>query len=165
MSRQKALFLDRDGVIIAERDGAYNYTLQNATLLPGVAEFLSHVHSLGYKLIVITNQSGVAKGIYTKENVDEVHNHIQYQLSRYQQSLQIHDFFVCPHHPDFSACLCRKPQHLLIQRAIHRYRLDVNYCLMIGDRERDVLAAQKAGVTGILIESNSNLLPYLRLFA
>ncbi len=152
---QKAIFLDRDGVLIAERDGAYNFELKNSYLLPGIGLFLQEMAKQGYIFIVITNQSGVSKGLYTLENLEAMHQSISEQLKSF--GVEIAEYYACPHFPAVSECLCRKPKGLLIQKAVARFGIDSKLSVMIGDRPRDIEAANVAGVRGLLIESNSVL--------
>ncbi len=153
----KAVFLDRDGVI---NDGTayYTYTKEAFVVNPGVIEGLQKLQKAGYKFIVITNQSGVAKGVYSLDDVKTVH---QYMIRQFvENGVVIDGLFVCPHHPSVADCNCRKPKTELFERAIRDFDIDVTKSYMIGDSERDIIAAEKVGVKGIKIERNENILPY-----
>lgn len=154
----KALFLDRDGVINMER-GDYTWKKEDISLLPDLIPFLHSAKKKGYTFFVITNQGGIGKGIYTTKEYLEVEQYIADLLAG--ENLFFEEVYYCPHHPTTGKCLCRKPGSLLLEKAIARFNIDAGISVMIGDRERDVVAANGAGVKGILIESNSPLLPIL----
>ncbi len=154
MKKGKAIFLDRDGVINKER-GDFTWRLSDFVLVEGLVPFLKSLMDKGYDLVVITNQSGIAKGLYGHEEVKLLHAWLRSYLQQHQ--IYIKEIYYCPHHPEVGTCLCRKPGSLMIEKALSRFNYDPSKCFMIGDRERDVLAAEGAGVSGILVESNSNL--------
>lgn len=150
----KAVFLDRDGTIIAER-GDYNFHPDHIEINEGAIETLMSFRKKGYLIIVITNQGGIAKGLYKASDVTLIHNIIYDFFNDY--GIKIHDFFYCPHHPDFTLCLCRKPNSLMLEKAIAMYNIDKKASYMIGDSERDIEAAINAGIKGIKIEPNQDL--------
>lgn len=154
MNERKAIFLDRDGVINCER-GDFTWRLNDFVLVDGLLPFLEALTEKGYDLVVITNQSGIAKGLYGHDEVRLLHAWLRSYLQ--QQKIYIKEIYYCPHHPDHGQCLCRKPGSLMIEKALSRFNYDPALCYMIGDRERDVQAAEAAGIKGILVESNSNL--------
>lgn len=154
----KAVFLDRDGVINFER-GNYTFHLKDFVINDGVTEALINFQSKGYLLFVITNQSGISKGIYTHGNVKSIHDFLINKLK--DAGIKIHGIYYCPHHPEQTNCLCRKPNSLLVEKAIARFDIDPQASFLIGDKERDIVAGGSAGLTGILIESNSSLLELL----
>ncbi|MFL2582051.1 MAG: D-glycero-alpha-D-manno-heptose-1,7-bisphosphate 7-phosphatase [Flavobacteriales bacterium] len=147
----KAVFLDRDGVINHDPDD-YTYLLNETTILPGIIEFAKKVKEKGYLLIVITNQGGVNKGRYTKSDVEAVNDFIQSEFNK--SGVSIEEFFYCPHHSALQACLCRKPDSLLIERGLYKYNVDPKKSYFIGDKWRDVECGEKAGVKGIKIDVN-----------
>jgi D-glycero-D-manno-heptose 1,7-bisphosphate phosphatase len=153
--KNKALFLDRDGVINHD-PGDYTYSLEEFVVLPGVIDALEQAASKGYLLIVITNQGGIAKGLYTEAAVRQMHRHLDSMCRA--RNFGITAFYFSPHHPDFGNSLTRKPASLMIERAIARYHIDPIRSLMVGDKMRDLEAAEKAGVSGILIPTNGSLL-------
>jgi len=152
---QKTLFLDRDGVINYD-PGDYTSSLEEFVILADVPDAVQLASEKGYKIIVITNQGGIAKGLYTHEEVHRIHSYLRDQIP------QIDAIFYSPHHPEYGNSLTRKPQSLLLERAIHRYKIDVSKSLMIGDKDRDIECAARVGVKGILIATNDSLLKYIQ---
>lgn len=154
-SEKKAIFLDRDGVLIRER-GDYTWQLEDMKINEGVADALKTFSSAGFILIVISNQSGIAQGLYSKENADYLHNH----MDRYFQNKGVHinEYYYCPHHPSVSNCLCRKPDSLLLEKAISRFQINAKHSWFIGDADRDIEAGNKAGVKTLKIEVNGSLI-------
>lgn len=154
----KAILLDRDGIILVER-GDYNHLSEHHVYVEGIEEALSKLQQEGFLLIVITNQSGIAKGVYSEERVIHMHEEIKDHFK--QRNIDIIDFYFCPHHPDITQCLCRKPGSLMLERAIAKYDLDKNKTWFIGDKERDMEAGRAAGVHTLYLEENSNLMNFL----
>ena len=146
---QKAVFLDRDGVINVER-GTYTYLPDDFIVMKGVAEALEIFKINGFKIIVITNQSGISQGIYTKEMMDACHE----KMKKECRSL-IDDIFYAKWHPDISASLSRKPDSLMLERAIARHHIIPTESWLIGDKERDVLSGMKVNLRTILIGSGN----------
>ena len=149
--KNKAVFLDRDGVLNKEL-GDYVSRLEDFKVLDNFSA-LKTLQDKGYMLIVATNQGGLCKGWYTEETLAQMHSHLK---QVYQENGVIFtDIFYCPHHPDFTGdCDCRKPKPGMLLRGIEKYNLDPSQSYFIGDRERDMEAGRAAGVTGILIESD-----------
>ena len=137
----KCVFLDRDGVLNVDR-ADYVYRLDDFVIPDGVVEGLRRLKEAGYLLIVITNQAGIAKGLYTRDDVMRCHTYLQEQCGHL-----IDDIYYCPHHPDYTTrSLTRKPESLLLEKAIAKYNIDVNNSWMIGDALRDMLAGRRVGV-------------------
>ncbi|MCK9499566.1 MAG: HAD family hydrolase [Bacteroidales bacterium] len=151
----KAVFLDRDGVINFEK-GHYTTNLDDFIINKGVGAAIKLLKDNGYLVIVISNQGGIAKALYTHEDVLEMH--IKFCEYLFEFDTKIDDFFYCPHHQDYGKCLCRKPEALLFEKAIKIYNIDVKNSLMIGDSDRDIQAAAKCGINGIKIKPNENIL-------
>lgn len=152
---EKAVFLDRDGVINHDV-GNYTTSLKEFEVLPGVLDILKKWFDQGYGLIVITNQGGIDKGLFTEDTVTAMHQYLQGLCNL--NGFAIDAFYYCIHHPEASGkCLCRKPGSLLVEKALHRFGLKPENCFMIGDRERDVEAAAGAGVKGMLTEQNRGI--------
>jgi len=149
----KAIFLDRDGVINFER--GYTHKLEDFVILPDVIEALQLFLQKGYLLIVISNQSGIAKGLYKQSETEVLHKYMLEEFSK--NNITISEIYYCVHHPDVSRCICRKPDSLFVEKAIARFNIDASQSYFIGDKERDTEAGEKAGVKGILIEANTPL--------
>lgn len=149
--RVAAIFLDRDGTINVEK----NYLIDPAgfELIPGVGDALRRCQEAGYLLIVVTNQSGVARGYFTTKEVEELHVHLQAELSVY--GVQIDAFYLCPHHPDYSdgLCGCRKGAPGMLLQAAADYDIDLAASWMIGDKRTDVEAGNRAGCRSILVRT------------
>ncbi len=152
--KNKALFLDRDGVINHD-PGDYTHSLKEFHILPTVIEALQIATQRGYKIILITNQGGIAKGLYSHADVAEIHAYFRGECQKH--NVVIDGIFYSPHHPDFGNSLTRKPKSLMMERAIHRFKVDTNLSVMIGDKQRDLDCAEKVGVRGILIPTNADL--------
>jgi D-glycero-D-manno-heptose 1,7-bisphosphate phosphatase len=158
--KNKAVFLDRDGVLNHEQ-GDYICRLEDFHVLDNF-DALKTLQDKGYLLLVATNQGGLAKGWYTEEELAKMHNELKKQY--HEHGVEITDIFYCPHHPDFTGdCDCRKPKPGLLLQGIAKYDLDPAQSYFIGDRERDVEAGTAAGVKGILINSDQPLSEVLDL--
>lgn len=136
----KCIFLDRDGVINKDYVD-YAYTLDRFEILDGVHEAISRIKRAGYLAIVITNQSGISKGIYSRAQMQECHDYMQAELDN-----QIDRIYYAPWHPDHSESLSRKPGTLMFERAIARFDIDTSLSWMIGDKKRDLIPAIKLGL-------------------
>lgn len=158
---QKAVFLDRDGVLNAER-GDYICDLNQFEILPHVIPNLQTLESNGFLLIVITNQGGIAKGLYDHQTLKNIHQKLINTLL--ESHVALTDIYYCPHHPDFGKCMCRKPGSLMIEKALSRYNIQPENSYMIGDADRDVQAATAAGIKSFKIESNTDWTPLLKYF-
>jgi D-glycero-D-manno-heptose 1,7-bisphosphate phosphatase len=152
---QKAVFLDRDGVLNKDNE-YYTFRYENFIINEGVVEALQKFQANDFLLFVITNQSGIAKKMYTANDVFRLHEQVNVHFLK--NNINITEYYFCPHHPEISNCICRKPNSLLLEKAIAIYTIDVTKSFFIGDRSRDMEAANHVGVKGILIESNQNML-------
>lgn len=159
MSGRAAVFLDRDGVINRER-GEHTWRMAGFEVLPDVAAALKEMHAAGRLTIVVSNQSGIALGLYTKADVEALHTYLHHHLSQHGAVLDA--VYYCPHHPTQGKCLCRKPGGLLLERAIARFGIDPARSVMIGDKPRDIEAAASVGVRGVQVEANTSLLQVWR---
>jgi D-glycero-D-manno-heptose 1,7-bisphosphate phosphatase len=149
----KAIFLDRDGVINVER--GYTHRLEDFVILPDLIEVLQLFQKKGYLLIIVSNQSGIAKELYKQNDVEVLHNYLTEEFKK--NTITLSEIYYCVHHPDVSRCICRKPDSLFVEKALARFNIDKTKSYFIGDKERDVESAEKAGVKGILIEANISL--------
>jgi D-glycero-D-manno-heptose 1,7-bisphosphate phosphatase len=155
MERKKAVFLDRDGVINHD-PGDYTLNLSEFHVLPTAFEAMKSMWDAGYLLVIITNQACIAKGKTTVEAVEEIHSFLGEEARK--MGFEIAECYYCPHHPDFSQCLCRKPGSIMVEKALGRFDLDAERCVMIGDKDRDVQCAEGAGVRGVKMDVNGDLL-------
>lgn len=154
----KVIFLDRDGVINFE-PGDYTYQVENFHIVDGLLEALNFLQKKGYQFIVITNQGGISKGIYNHNDVKNVH---QYMVQEFNKvGINILDIYYCPHHSANGKCICRKPDSLMLEKAVARYEVDKATSFFIGDSSRDIAAAKKVGIKGIEIKKNDNLNNYM----
>ena len=145
-----AVFLDRDGTIIVDVD--YIGTPDRVQLIPGAAAAIRRLNGAGWPVIVVTNQSGIARGLFTREDYDAVSQRIKELLGK--EGARIDASYVCPHHPDFTgACQCRKPGTLLYRQAAADHGLDPKRSWFVGDKMRDVTPARAFAGRGLLIPS------------
>lgn len=161
--KQGAVFFDRDGVLNV--DHGYTYRQEDFQWMPGAIETIKMFNERNYRVIVITNQSGVARGYYTEDDVLALHAYMAVELEK--QGAHIDAFYYCPHHPEGAIvkyrekCNCRKPAPGMLIKAMTEWPIDREGSLVIGDKPSDVLAAQAAGVKGYLF-AGSNLLEYVK---
>lgn len=158
---RKAVFLDRDGVINV--DHGYVYRKEDFEFVDGIFDVCRYFQEQGYLLIVVTNQSGIARGMYTEAQFQEL---TQWMVARFaKQGVTITRVYHCPHHPDFGPeearhCECRKPEPGMINTGLDAYGLSAEHCIMIGDKRGDMEAASAAGIgTKILVTSGQALPP------
>ncbi|MFH1409354.1 MAG: D-glycero-beta-D-manno-heptose 1,7-bisphosphate 7-phosphatase [Nanoarchaeota archaeon] len=150
----RAVFLDRDGTI--NRDSLYAYKIEDFVFLPGVKEGLKKLQALSFKLIVITSQSGIARGFYTEEDLEKVHAYMRSALEK--EGVHLDAVYYCPHHPEAGneryrkVCDCRKPKIGLFLEAKKRFDIDLKKSYMIGDRSKDMAAGKTAGCTTIYLD-------------
>ena len=145
-----AALVDRDGTIIRERE--YLSDPAGVELLPGAAEGLLALQRAGYAIVIVTNQSGVARGLYDETAYAAVAREVERQLR--DAGVRVLGSYHCPHHPDFTGpCDCRKPAPGLALRAARDHGLDLGRSVFIGDRVRDVSMAAGLGGIGVLVRS------------
>jgi len=146
--KAKAVFLDRDGVINEER--GYVHKEDDFALLPGVVAAIRQLRSSGFKVIVVTNQSGIARGFFDVAAVNTLHRHLHRILAA--EGTQVDGIYYCPHHPNGTvtefavACDCRKPMPGLFLRAASELELDLKASYLVGDKLSDIQAGRQAGV-------------------
>ncbi len=141
----KCIFLDRDGVINVDKVD-YTYTLEDFKIIPGVIEALEAFKKAGYLLVVITNQSGIAKGIYGHEDVKICHDFFQEKCGAL-----IDRYYYSPYHQTISESISRKPDSLMFEKAIAKFDIDIESSWMIGDKNRDLVPAKKLGIKTALV--------------
>ena len=150
-----AVFLDRDGTIIVEK----NYLIDPADLefIPGVPQALKRLQNSGYLLVVVTNQSGVARGYFSVEQVGHLHDHMRKLLQKYGVNLA--GVYSCPHHPTAGTgeylkdCACRKGEPGMLFQAARDLGIDLQRSYMVGDKEADIVAGSAAGCKSILVKT------------
>ena len=165
MTAKAAVFLDRDGTIIG--DPGYLANPDGVTLLPGAAEAIARLNRAGRPAVVVTNQSGIARGLLTKEQYLATERRLDALLRERGARLDAH--YYCPHHPELTGpCPCRKPGVRLFVRAAEDLGLDLQASWWVGDRIRDVLPAESVGGRGVLVLTGDGVkeaaAPEARLF-
>jgi D-glycero-D-manno-heptose 1,7-bisphosphate phosphatase len=158
----KAIFLDRDGVINRNDDHYYVYSPGDFVINEGIMEFMQDVQKRGYLLIIISNQGGISKGLYTRNDTEGLHELLLEQCRR--NNISISEIYYCPHSSKVEKCLCRKPLPLMLEKAMARFGIDPGQSWFIGDADRDSQAGKAAGLRTLQVKSNENLLPYLNKF-
>ncbi|MEZ0322892.1 MAG: D-glycero-beta-D-manno-heptose 1,7-bisphosphate 7-phosphatase [Hydrogenothermaceae bacterium] len=155
----KAVFLDRDGVINVDK--GYVHKIEEFEFYPNVFEALRKLQDAGFKLFVVTNQSGIAVGYYTEEDFLKL---TDYMLKEFEKKgIKIDKVYYCPHHengivPEYSfKCDCRKPESGMIRQAIKEFGIDPKKSFLIGDKENDILAAHKENIKAILVKTGQGL--------
>lgn len=147
---ERAVFVDRDGTLIQERD--YLSDPAQVELLPGVVDSLAGFQDDGYRIVVITNQSGIARGLFDEAAYHAVRTALEDQLRT--AGIQLLATYHCPHHPAFTGpCACRKPAPGLFRRAAREHGLDLSRSVYIGDRVRDVVTGLELGGLPILVRT------------
>ncbi len=142
------VFLDRDGTL--NKDTGYVRSPDEVELLPGVGSALARLKRAGVRLVVVTNQSGVARGIFTMADVERVHAKLQALLQA--EGVEVDAIYCCPHHPD-DGCACRKPNTAMVDRAVRDLGLDLSRAYVVGDQKRDIELAQRLCARSILVMS------------
>lgn len=155
----KAVFFDRDGTLNV--DVKYLHRVEDFIWIDGAKKAIKLCNDLGYIVIIVTNQSGIARGYYDENDVLEVHSWMQKELGKI--GAHLNDIFYCPHHVDGviekykRRCDCRKPATGMLETAIKKYDICRNTSFFVGDAETDMKCAQNAGVTGIRYTGGSLL--------
>lgn len=146
-----ALFLDRDGVVNVEKE--YLYKIEDFELIDGIVEVCRKYQNQGFLILIVTNQSGIARGYYSEEDFALLS---QWMVGHFKTlGVTLSHIYYCPHHESINgACKCRKPEAGMFLEAQQEFDIDMEHSVMIGDNERDIDAALKAGVhTNYLLSS------------
>jgi D-glycero-D-manno-heptose 1,7-bisphosphate phosphatase len=151
----RAVFVDRDGTINVEKE--FLYRPEEFQFIPGAPEALMLLNEAGFRVIVVTNQSGIARGYYDEAAVERLHRHVDRELSRF--GARVDAYYFCPHHPEqgigeyLRKCDCRKPMDGMLRRGAAELSVDIKASYMIGDRLADVEAGVRAGCKAIMIKT------------
>lgn len=148
MAYQKAVFFDRDGTLI--KDVSYLASIEDIQLIPQAVSFVRLCAASGYKIFIVTNQSGIARGHFSSDFVEETHAVLASQLKN--EGVVVDKFYYCPHHPTESViqslkidCSCRKPAPGMLLQAAIEFNLDLGKSMMFGDKDSDLQAGVAAG--------------------
>ncbi|GAC1390541.1 MAG: HAD family hydrolase [Ktedonobacteraceae bacterium] len=158
---QRALFLDRDGTLV--HASHYPSRPEQLRLYDGIGPALQALQQCGFRLIIITNQAGIARGYFTEADLQRMHEHLTNQLGTL--GVYVDGVYHCPHHPEgviqelAIACACRKPQPGMVLRAAHDLNLDLEHSWFVGDILDDVEAGNRAGCHTILVDLDTESLP------
>jgi D-glycero-D-manno-heptose 1,7-bisphosphate phosphatase len=144
----RAVFLDRDGTVIV--DQVYPKAAEQVCLLAGAGEALAMIKESGFALVLISNQSGIGRGLITPKEAEEVHQAVVARLAEY--GVQLDGAYYCPHAPE-EACTCRKPSPEMLLRAAKELNLDLPESFMVGDNPSDIEAGKRAGCRTILFRT------------
>jgi D-glycero-D-manno-heptose 1,7-bisphosphate phosphatase len=149
----KTIFLDRDGVI--NKEVQYLHKIENFEFIDGIFDACLHFQKLGYKIIIVSNQSGIARGYYTEIDYQVL---TKWMLCEFKnQGITILDALHCPHDPD-SRCNCRKPMPGMLLKSKNNFNINMDLSWMIGDKEIDIIAANAAGIKkSILVRSGHRI--------
>lgn len=156
---RKAVFLDRDGTINVEK--GYLYRIKDFEYINGVVEALHLLQKMGYTLVIITNQSGIARGYYAEETFLSLTRWMVSDLQ--QKGIPVAGVYYCPHHPDGGvkkyavACECRKPGTKLFWQAQEDLQVDMEHSYAIGDKMRDIAICWESGVQGIVLDEEESV--------
>ena len=163
-TRRPAIFFDRDGTLNV--DTGYLYRAEDFRWIEDAPAAIRWANNHGYLAVVITNQSGVARGLYTEADVEKLHRWMNDRLAA--MGAHIDAFYYCPHHPEGTvaryrkACDCRKPGTALVEEACRALHIDKNGSFLIGDADQDMACAERAGLRGLKYEGGSLLKALLR---
>ena len=155
MVLNKALFLDRDGVINIEKD--YLYKIEDFEFIDDIFDVCKFFQNINYKIFVVTNQSGIARGYYSEQNFKSLSKWMKKQFL--EKGINITAIYHCPHHPSISGeCDCRKPKSGMLKDASLKYNIDLKNSVIIGDKERDIEAGINAGLISCYLFDEKNII-------
>ena len=157
----KAIFLDRDGVLIDNHDNYYIWRSDQVKFVDGIFKNLQMIQQKGFQLFIVTNQGGISRSMYTKDDTENLHLLLSEVFRK--NHVAITDILFCPHHNENGKCLCRKPESLMIEKLVARYGINKEKSFLIGDSQSDMNAASGAGIQGIRITANQNMFPFISM--
>ncbi|MDB5048880.1 MAG: D,D-heptose 1,7-bisphosphate phosphatase, partial [Fibrobacteres bacterium] len=158
---RKAVFLDRDGTL--NKNTHYLIDFEDFELLPGVETALRLLQELDYRLFVVSNQSGIARGLFPFEAVEALHRKIESHLAGL--GIRLEEMAFCPHHPEglvepySKECDCRKPKPGMLRYLASKYDIDIAESIMVGDSESDALTGVNAGARGVWLRPDADVIP------
>lgn len=153
MPLQRAVFLDRDGTI--NEESGYLFRKEDCRFIPGALSAISELHKAGFLIIVVTNQSGIARGLYNEVDLEKLHTFMNEEIEA--AGGKVVSWYHCPHHPDYpgdaTQCDCRKPLPGMLHRAARELAIDLGASWMVGDKLADINAGLAAGCQTILVKT------------
>lgn len=165
MAKRRAVFLDRDGTINVERE--FLHRPAEFEFIPAAPQAIRLLNDAGFLVIVVTNQSGVARGYYDESAISRLHRHLDAELARFGAAID--GYYFCPHHPEYGTgshgklCECRKPQAGMLLKAANDFSLDLASSYIIGDKLADVEAGLNAGCRPILVRTGYGAAEFAKL--
>lgn len=155
MIPNRAVFLDRDGTINEEVN--YLHRIEDFRLIPGAPQAIKILKEAGFFVVVVTNQSGVARGYFDMAAVQAIHRHLDAELAKIGTSVDA--YYICPHHPEHGVgeyrkdCVCRKPLPGMLMEAAENLSIDLSRSFMVGDKRADFEAGSQAGCTALMVRT------------
>lgn len=151
-----AIFLDRDGTI--NFDNGYTHKIEDLKIIPGATDLIKYYNDQGYYVIVVTNQGGISKGIFSRKDLIKFNQYLRSELAKF--GCRIDHFYYCPHHPEAidkrnRECNCRKPKDGMLRQAVNEFNIDLEKSIIVGDKESDLHAGRAIGIKGYLYESGN----------
>jgi len=156
MAKKRAVFLDRDGVIVEQVEG-YVRRPEDLVFIPGAAEAIASLNRAGLLVVLVTNQAGVAKGVLTPQDLDAIHDRLEHELAA--RGAHLDRIYTCLHHPEATVpefardCDCRKPETGMLDQAARELGIDLHRSYLVGDMTTDILAGKRAGCRTILVKT------------
>lgn len=166
MEKNKCIFLDRDGNINVEVD--YLYKKEDFKFVDGADKAIKIFNELGYKVIVVTNQSGIARGYYTEEDLKHLHSYIDQELEKIGG--KVDEYYYCPHHPEKGigiykrSCRCRKPELEMFLDAQKEFDIDFERSIVVGDKISDIESGIRLGMEAILVKSGHGIMEKEKIY-
>lgn len=160
-----AAFLDRDGVVIEE--GNYISKIEEVFFLPKTIDAIKLLNVAGYFVVITTNQSGIARGLFTEKDLNKIHEYINFSLQKYGAKIDF--FYYCPHHPTEGKgvykknCECRKPNSGMFFKAVRENNIDISRSFLVGDKISDIETGKKIGIASYLVNTGYGMREYEKI--